>query len=131
MEFYKLNHEVNKKDLKHFSYPNQKLGVIIHIEDEEGKILLQRRGPKSRDENGLFEDVGGKIEKSDITFKKAIERELKEEVGTDAKIDIAASIGIFHILKGDINWVFVIYFGSYKGGDIKVMEPEKCLGYVN
>ena len=77
MEFYKLNHEVNKKDLEHFSYPNQKLGVIIHIEDEEGKILLQRRGPKSRDENGLFEDVGGKIEKSDITFKKAIERELK------------------------------------------------------
>ena len=62
MEFYKLNHEVNKKDLKHFSYPNQKLGVIIHVENEKGEILLQQRGPNSRDENGMFEDIGDKGE---------------------------------------------------------------------
>ena len=129
MEFYKLNHEVNKKDLERFSYPNQKLGVIIHVENEKGEILLQQRGPNSRDENGMFEDIGGKIEESDITFKDAIKRELIEEIGDKAQIEISRSIGIFHIPKKDVYWVMVIYFGLYKGGDIKVMEPEKCLGY--
>ena len=86
-------------------------------------------GPNSRDENGMFEDIGGKIEESDITFKDAIKRELIEEIGDKAQIEISRSIGIFHIPKKDVYWVMVIYFGLYKGGDIKVIEPEKCLGY--
>ena len=56
-------------------------------------------------------------------------RELIEEIGDKAQIEISRSIGIFHIPKKDVYWVMVIYFGLYKGGDIKVMEPEKCLGY--
>ncbi len=129
MEYFKLEHEATMEDIKTFNFPNQKLGVIIHIENEEGKILLQQRGVKSRDENGLYEDVGGKIEDTDINFKEAIIRELKEEIGDEANIIIDNSIGIYHCPKNDINWVFIIYYGKYIDGDIKIMEPEKCMGY--
>ena len=68
MQFYSLNHEASFEDLKKFNYPNQKIGVIAHIENENGEILLQQRGVKSRDENGLYEDIGGKVEPEDINF---------------------------------------------------------------
>jgi len=59
MEFYLLDHEATFDDLKSFDFPNQKIGVIAHIENDKGEILLQQRGVKSRDENMLFEDIGG------------------------------------------------------------------------
>ena len=55
--FYKFDREITFNDIKKFNYPNQRIGVIIHIENDEGKILLQQRGPKSSDEQGLYEDV--------------------------------------------------------------------------
>ena len=129
MEYYVLDHEATMDDIKRFNFPNQKLGVIVHIEDKNKKILLQQRGAKSRDENGLYEDVGGKVDSTDTSFKAAIIRELEEEIGTDAIIEIGDSVGIFHCYKNDINWIFIIYFGVYINGKIKVMEPEKCEGY--
>lgn len=129
MEFYKMDHKVNNKDLQKFNFENQRLGVIIHIEDDDGKILLQQRGIKSRDENGLYEDVGGSLENSDVDFKSAIIREMQEEMGTDAKIEILDSTDIYHILKNNTNWVFVIFKGKYISGNINIMEPEKCMGY--
>ena len=122
MNFYKLNHEATIEDINKFQYNNQKIGVIIHIENNEGKILLQQRGVKSRDENGLIEDVGGKFDDTDATFKSAIIRELKEEIGSDAIIDISNSIGIYHCYKNDINWIFIIYLGKYIQGKIKIIK---------
>ena len=85
MKFYKMNHEVTNADLQKFNFKNQRIGVIVHIEDNNGKILLQQRGVKSRDENGLYEDVGGSVENSDQNFKSAIIREMKEEMGLDTE----------------------------------------------
>ena len=42
MEFYKLNHEANITDLETFNYPNQKIGVLVHIEDELGNICFNK-----------------------------------------------------------------------------------------
>lgn len=127
--FYKFDREITFEDIKKFNYPNQRIGVIIHIENNEGKILLQQRGPKSSDEQGLYEDVGGKYEIKDETFKNTIIRELKEEIGEDAIINISSSIGIMHIYKRNTNWIFIIYCGKYIKGELKIMEPEKCIGY--
>lgn len=129
MDFYFINHEATLDDIKNFKYPNQKIGVIVHIENEDGEILLQQRGIKSNDENGLYEDIGGKLEIDDHTFKDAIEREIKEETGEDINLKIGNSIGIFHCYKNNINWIFIIYPAKYIGGDIKIMEPDKCTGY--
>ena len=46
MEYYVLDHEATMDDIKRFNFPNQKLGVIVHIEDKSKKILLQQRGGK-------------------------------------------------------------------------------------
>lgn len=129
MEFYKLDHEANITDIESFNYPNQKIGVIAHIEDELGNILLQQRGIKSRDENGLYEDVGGSLDNTDKDFKSAIIREMKEEMGYEANVEISNSIGLYHVQKNDTNWLFIIFYGKYIDGEIKIMEPDKCLGY--
>lgn len=129
MKFYKIDHSVNSGDIKKFNFENQKVGVIAHIEDESGKILLQQRGLKSRDENGLYEDVGGSVENSDVDFKSAIIREMQEEMGDDANIKLFDSTGIYHCCKNNTNWIFVIFKGKYIDGNINIMEPEKCIGY--
>ncbi len=129
MHFIKNDSELTIDDLNTFNYPNKKLGVIIHIFDKNGKILLQKRGIESNDEKLMYEDVGGKFEKDDITFKNAIIREMKEEMGNDCIIENIENIGIYHVPKNGINWVFVIYKGTYINGPIKIMEPLKCSGY--
>lgn len=129
MEFYILDHEATFEDLKKFNYPNQKIGVIAHIENKKGEILLQQRGEKSRDENGLYEDIGGKVDSEDRDFKSAIIREIKEEAGENISLMISDSIGIYHVFKSDIHWIFIVYFATYIDGEIQIMEPDKCLGY--
>lgn len=130
MKFYPINHEAIFDDIKKFDYPNRKIGVIAHIENDKGEILLQQRGVKSRDENGLYEDIGGKVDSDDLSFKEAIIREIKEEAGDDIKLEFKGdSIGIYHCYKNNINWIFVVYFVKYINGTIKIMEPDKCLGY--
>ena len=84
MDFFKLNHEATSEDIKNYDYPNRKIGVIVHIKNDNGDILLQQRGSKSRDENGLFEDVGGKFDDTDTSYKSAVIRELQEEGGDEA-----------------------------------------------
>lgn len=127
--FYQMNNEVTLEDIKKFNFTNQRIGVLIHIENSKGEILLQQRGPKSSDEQGLFEDIGGKYEQKDLTFKDTIIRELKEEVGSEAIIDISHSVGIMHYYKNNTNWLFIIYCGKYIKGKLAIMEPEKCIGY--
>lgn len=91
---------------------------------------MQQRGIKSRDENGLYEAIGGKVDSGDVSFKEAIIREIREEAGDDIKLKFNDnSIGIYHCFKNNINWIFIIYFVKYINGNIKIMEPDKCLGY--
>lgn len=130
MDFYSINYEPTFEDLKRFNFPNQRIGVIAHIENDKGEILLQQRGIKSRDENGLYEDIGGKVEPRDLTFKDAIIREIKEEAGEDIKLELNGNaIAIYHYFKNSINWIFVIYFVKFISGNFKIMEPEKCTDY--
>ncbi len=129
MKFYPINYEADFDDIEKFDYPNRKIGVIAHIENDKGEILLQQRGVKSRDENGLYETIGGKVDQEDINFKSAIIREIKEEAGEELNLVFSDSIGIYHCYKNNINWIFVIYFVKYINGTIKIMEPDKCLGY--
>ena len=129
MDYYKIEKNLEKEIQEKFNYPNRKIGVIVHIEDKDGKTLLQQRGKKSRDENGLYEDVGGKVEEEDFNYKKAMIREMREEMGEEARIQLSDAIGVYHCNKNDVNWVFVIFFGLYIEGKIKIMEPDKCIVY--
>ena len=128
-KFYKMNNVINSDDIKKFNFENQRIGVIAHIENSDGEILLQQRGVKSRDENGLYEDVGGSVESSDFDFKSACIREMQEEMGNEVNIEALDFSGIYHCYKHETNWIFVVFKGKYVDGNINIMEPEKCMGY--
>lgn len=129
MDYKKIENEDILELLKEYNYPNQKLGVIAHIENDKGEILLQKRGIKSRDENYLYEDIGGKVEKTDVNFRDAIIREIKEEAGDNLIININDNIGIYHRRNKETNWVFIVFFVRYISGEFKIMEKDKCLEY--
>ena len=56
----------NEKELedmlqeKEIPISNYRIGVIALLTDEEERFLLQRRGPKSRDEQFKLEQIGGR-----------------------------------------------------------------------
>lgn len=64
------------------------VAVIIYAFDEDNKIIFQRRGPDCRDERLKLETIGGRVKENDIDFRSALKREIIEEVGTDADIEI-------------------------------------------
>ncbi len=115
--------------------PSYRPAVIALIVDQDNRILLQRRGPKSRDEQFKLEDIGGAYEEDDLTFRAAMNREIREEVGENAKINIDFFVGTFLINKFDsrtnknVNWLFLLYKCTYKGGTLCIAEPGKCVGY--
>lgn len=128
-KFYKMNNTIDSEDIKKFNFENHRIGVIAYIEKSDGTILLQQRGAKSRDENGLYECVGGSVEDNDVDFKSAIIREMQEEMGNEVNIESLDFSGIYHCYRHSINWIFAIFKGKYIDGNINIMEPEKCMGY--
>lgn len=53
---------------------------VIH--DGNGRILLQKRGAKARDEQGRWDIGGGAIEFGE-TIEEAVRREIREELGCE------------------------------------------------
>ena len=140
--FIKFNREVvNQKDLEEYlvstgiKLPRYRCAVIALLLDNDGNIILQRRGPKSRDEVGKLEDIGGAVEDTDKTFKEAMHREIIEEVGNKINYTIDELVGASLITKydsrtnSDVNWFFLLYKCTYIEGEMKINEPGKCLGY--
>lgn len=140
--FIKFNKEIeNEEELREtiasagIKLPEFKCAVIALFLDKEGNIILQRRGPNSRDEVGKLEDIGGAVEETDISFKSAMRREIVEEAGDDFNFTIDELIGASLIHKYDsrskseVNWFFLLYKCTYLDGELKINEPGKCLGY--
>ena len=140
--FIKFNREViDTKDLEIYlkstglKLPEYRCAVIALILDQDGRILLQRRGPKSRDEVGKLEDIGGAVEDTDITFRDAMKREILEEAGEEINFTIDELVGASLVSKYDsrsdsnVNWFFLLYKCTYIDGELKINEPGKSLGY--
>lgn len=72
-----------------------------------------------------LEDIWVDFDLGYLTFKDAIIREIKEEVGGDIKLDFNAnSIELYDIYKSNINWILVIYFVKYIRGDFKMIDVD-------
>ncbi len=140
--FIEFDREViDSNDLKKYlSSKNIDLGdyspaVITLFLDKNGKILLQRRGPKSRDEFGKLQDIGGEVESSDLTFRDALSREIREEVGNEVDYTINRLVGAALITKfnprilKNVKWLFLLYECSYISGELKCNEDGKSIGY--
>ena len=123
-EFLENNKEISK---------DYEVAVIIYVFDKDNKIIFQRRGPGCRDERLKLETIGGRVKKSDVDFKSALNREIVEEVGVDADIEefiISTYAKTFdNRYNKEQDWIYLVYKGSLKDGELQIEEPDKCLGY--
>jgi hypothetical protein len=125
--------------LKGVSRAPTKYSVAVEglIFDGDLNWIVVHRGHKARDEVGKFEGIGGRYE-HDPDFRAALRREIEEEVGSDAKIDIVDFIEVkWDVVRqekdGKIdekNWIIVSYLCKLIRGELQIMEPEKCVGFV-
>lgn len=112
-----------------------KIGVICFIFDKEGRLILNRRGPGARDDIGLLQALGGSVNGTDMDFRDAMLRELKEEAGLNANnIQLDAFLGAYldgkidHHTGDFVNWIILGYRGTLVSGEVKNMEPDRCVG---
>lgn len=125
-EVLKNNSEISK---------DYEVAVILCAFDKDNKIIFQRRGLGCRDEQLKLETIGGRVKESDKDFRTALQREITEEVGTDAEIVLEEFIVATYAKTFDVrnnkeqNWIYLLYKGSLKRGELKIAEPNKCLGY--
>ena len=125
-EVLKNNSEISKE---------YEVAVIVYAFDKENKIVFQRRGLGCRDEQLKLETIGGRVKKSDIDFRTVLQREIEEEVGTEANIEVQEFIVSTYAKTFDVrnnkeqDWIYLVYKGNLKSGELKIAEPNKCLGY--
>ncbi|MEK7122855.1 MAG: NUDIX domain-containing protein [Patescibacteria group bacterium] len=97
-------------------------GVIVF--NNEGKILLAKRGPLARNEKGRWEFPGGAVEFNETCEDAAI-REAKEEL--DITIEILELLEATNhiILEERQHWVSPSYIARHVSGEPTIMEPGK------
>ncbi|MBN8591950.1 MAG: NUDIX domain-containing protein [Anaerolineae bacterium] len=80
------------------------VGVGAIIVDAEGRLFLAKRGPKAKNERGLWEFPGGGVEFGE-TLKAALVWEIAEEYGVT--IEVGAMLTVTdHILPEECqHWV--------------------------
>lgn len=108
------------------------VGVGVILVDEEGRLFLARRGPKSKNERGLWEFPGGSVEFGE-KLETAMQREMREEFGI--AIEVGELIDVAdHILADEgQHWVSPTFLGKIILGEPTILEPEKCseIGWFN
>lgn len=103
-----------------------KTAVDIVIFDKKGQILLGKRLAAAG--LGSWGFPGGHL-KTGETIKKCAQREIEEELGSDAEIRITDQV--LGVRENSLAPYFshhltILIKGSYEGGEIRVNEPEKC-----
>jgi len=115
----------DKKDLRRgIDYIGISASFIIH--DGNGRILLQKRGAKARDENGNWDIGGGAIEFGE-TINEAVTREIKEELCVDPiEIKFLTVYDAFRKHKGQkTHWIAIIHAVKVDSKKVRIGEPEK------
>src|SRR5215471_8621336 len=81
---------------------------VIH--DGKGNVLLQKRGPRARDENGRWDVGGGAIEFGE-SIDEAVRREVEEELGAQpTDIQFLTVYDAFREFNGTkTHWIAIIH----------------------
>jgi 8-oxo-dGTP diphosphatase len=100
-------------------------GSLIH--DGKGHFLMQKRGPKARDEQGHWDVCGGSIEFGE-TIEETIRREVKEELCADVlDMEFLTAYDVHRHRDDGIrtHWISIAYAVRVDPDQIKVGEPHK------
>lgn len=127
--------ELIEKVINYNGLQKIKIAVICFLFDENGYVLLNRRGPGARDEVGKIQAIGGSVNKSDENFYEALKREIKEETGlTD--VDDFSFIGAYlnHLkdneTKEEIDWIILGYKAYIKSGKPINKENDRSSSFI-
>lgn len=111
------------------------VAVESNIFDKDNKWIFMRRGPGCKDGRFKLEGIGGGVEETDNNFREALRREISEEAGDEAKIEIkrflfARTEEVFDLHKKENKfWIILSYIGKLKSGELQIKEKTKNLGY--
>ncbi len=102
------------------------VAVTFYCHDGNGKLLLIKRGAKTRDEHGKWEIGGGAVEWGE-TQEQALRREIREEYKTTV---VAFSLlGVIDDIRekdGEkIHWLVANYLVQVDPVTVAIGEPEK------
>lgn len=106
--------------MKEIIRPKVGVGVIIR---KNGKILIGKR--KGNHGGGYWAFPGGHLEMNE-TIEDCARREVLEETGLNIS-NLKKSIFTNDIFpESGKHYVTVYMVADYKGGEVKIMEPQKC-----
>lgn len=101
------------------------VGVGVVLVDRQGRVFMAQRGPKAKNERGLWEFPGGAVEFGE-SLEQALAREMKEEYGIDIEVGDLLDV-VDHILPDERqHWVSPTFMGKIVAGEPCIKEPEKC-----
>jgi 8-oxo-dGTP diphosphatase len=102
------------------------VGVAMVVHDGQGNILMMKRGPKARDEQGKWDICGGAIEFGEAV-EDAVARELYEELCTEPQaIKFLGAYEALREMQGrPTHWVQLVHAVLIDPTSPKIGEPHK------
>ncbi len=97
---------------------------VIH--DGKGRVLLQKRGPNARDEQGRWDVGGGAIEFGE-TIEDAVKREIMEELLTKPlEVEFLTVYEALREFNGQpTHWVTIMHAVKVDPEKVSIGEPHK------
>lgn len=103
------------------------ISVPSLLHDGNGRFLLQKRGPKARDERGRWDFCAGAMEFGQ-TIEETIRRELKEELGVEPLEIVFLKTGEAHRESPGgkpTHWVWLFHAVKINPARVTICEPHK------
>jgi 8-oxo-dGTP diphosphatase len=101
------------------------VGMGALIFNQDGKLLLTKRGPQAKNERGKWEIPGGSLEFGE-TLEQGLKREIREELGIEIQVGEMLQLCDHIIPEEGQHWVSPTYICQIVSGVPTIMEPEKC-----